>query len=1037
MFKRISRFPVFLTMLAVLLTGGWTPQGLQPSVPQSGSPGAALSPSAPSSFITIPIAKAIPKIDGICNEYGEAAVRTFVDDGGPGVNGTVYLMYNGGYLYVCMVGMPGTFDQRFGSLYLDPQGDGASYVFAQQNDYSLRVGIPGTTKTSLHGTGLANGYVADSVVGAFWDGASTADGQLDTVEYRVELGRFKIDQPCQLFGFAVYHHWFSAVGNDYGYPSNKYFDQPRTWQLAQIQDPICTRPTGKIAYVFRGNTPDATSYYNLLTSHGYTVTLVPLSNVAATDFSLFDLILIADDSGDLNQWGSSGMTAAQVAKITAPNKPIIGLGEGGYAFFGQLASFIGWPNGWHGPQVQWNKANTGPAPFFNGIAVDPIPVYSPPVNSVGIYLNAGPLPTSVVPVTLEDPTKDHASLILDGCHLLWGGSGNPYAMVATGQALFLNSVAYMLPFQCPPVTPPPTDCVQITKTAVPAPPAHVAPGDIIEYTLTYTYSNDAVSCRNIELATLIDSVPVDTVFVPGSAGPGVAPGADGSLVWTVNPAAGPQTKKFKVVVSENQCADQRMVNNRAGIIAGSNPPVISNVVSHPVDCPVIGLPNDEPMFAEGEISIHPYPLVAGHPSTIQVRVTNNTATPQLVNVAFQTSPNKFGIGLDFNSFDNRSALIPAHGSAIVQGVYIPIATGHYCIQIVVTGPGLSQPLVTQRNLDVSENLQPGVADPLTFKVRNNSSAAADISLVVDNTCPGWTAVISSPAGGVLVNMAPGEIRNATLTVTPPNPVTFGSACHIDVQAWIGDQMIGGIRKMDVPPVQLPSDVNPPWEEPEISFVPSPPVVGVAGKICVELQNPLSFSRNVTIEYAVADFGAGIPFTPVAIKNFTLPPNSLARYCADWTPATGGTLHRCVLVTLKQAGYQDMRSQRNVDLRRITIAGFPSLDVPFRIGNPDLVTHTLTLTPTLIGIDPFWKPVILTDPGDPPPNVLGPGQMVNLHLMLLPAVQAKAPGATAPDDYRYGDVSQVEVSAYLDGDLVGGVTVELNTNRMYLPDIERR
>lgn len=1033
MSKRISRFPILLTMLAVLLTAGWAPQGMQTPASQTAASSTPLSPSAPSSIITIPVAKTVPQIDGVCSEYTEGVVETFADGGGG--TGRVYLMYNGGYLYACMQGQPGSFDQRFGSLYLDPQGDGASYIFAQQDDYSLRVGIPGNTDTSMHGTGVANGYVNDSVVGAFWNGVSTADGKLDTVEYRVELGRFKIDQPCQLFGLAVYHHWFSAVGDDYGWPSSKYFDQPRTWQLAQIQSPACTRP--QIAYVFRGNAADATSYYNLLTSHGYTVALIPLSSVATTDFSLFNLILIADDSGNLSQWGSSSMTAAQVAKITAPNIPIIGLGEGGYAFFGKLGEFIGWPNGWHGLQHQWNKANTGPAPFFNTIAVNPIPVYSTPVNSVGIYLNAGPLPTNVVPVTLEDPTKDHASLILDGCHLLWGGSGNPYGMLATGKTLFLNSIAYMLPFQCPPVTQPPTDCVQVTKTAVPAPSTHVAPGDIIEYTITYTYSN-APRCQNTELATLVDSVPLDTIFVPGSAGPGLAPGADGSLVWTVNPAAGTQTKKFKVVVSENQCADQRVVNNRAGLIAGSNPPVISNVISHPVDCPAIGLPNDQPMFAEGEISIHPYPLVAGHPSTIQVRVTNNTATPQPVNVAFQTSPQKFGIGLDFNTFDTRSTVIPANGSAIVEGVLIPIATGHYCIQIVVTGPGLTKPLVTQRNLDVNETLLPGVSDDLPFIVRNNSSAAADISLVVDNTCPGWTAVISSPAGGVLTNMAPGETRNATLTVTPPNPVTLGSGCHIDVQAWIGDQMIGGIRKMDVPPVQLPSDVNPPWEEPEISFNPAVPVVGVTGQVCVELQNPLKVARDVTVEYAIADFGAGIPFTPVATKNLTLPPESLAKYCADWTPAAGGTLHRCALVTLKQAGYQDMRSQRNVDLRQITIAGFPKLDVPFTIGNPDLVTHTLTLKPILIGIDPYWQPDIHTGPGDPPPAMLGPGQMVNLHLMLLPAVQRSALQPAAPDDYLYGDVNQVEISAYLDDQLAGGITVELNTKRLlYLPNIEKR
>ena len=135
-----------------------------------------------------------------------------------------------------------------------------------------------------------------------------------------------------------------------------------------------------------------------------------------------------------------------------------------------------------------------------------------------------------------------------------------------------------------------------------------------------------------------------------------------------------------------------------------------------------------------------------------------------------------------------------------------------------------------------------------------------------------------------------DVRDATLSVTPPTPVTLGSGCHIDVQGWIGDELIGGIRKLDVPPVHLPNDVAPPWLEPEISFVPNPPVVGQPGQICVELQNPRDTPRIVTVEYAVADFGAGIPFTTVATKSFTLPPFSLAKYCADWTPSTTMTLH---------------------------------------------------------------------------------------------------------------------------------------------------
>ena len=335
--------------------------------------------------------------------------------------------------------------------------------------------------------------------------------------------------------------------------------------------------------------------------------------------------------------------------------------------------------------------------------------------------------------------------------------------------------------------------------------------------------------------------------------------------------------------------------------------------------------------------------------------------------------------MTFNTFDTDVITISPMSHAIARGIFTPSASGHYCIQIKITGPNLPNPLYTQRNLDVTESLQGGVPDTLTFSVGNPTSSTADVNLVVDNTCPGWTAIVNPPT---LTGMAPGEVRTATLVVTPPDPVVLGSGCHIDVQGWIGDRMIGGIRKLDVPPVHLPTDVNPPWEEREISFAPETPVVGQPGQICVELQNPLAITQTVTVVFSVADFGAGIGFTPVTTQSFDLPPYSIDKYCVSWTPAASGTLHRCVLVTLQQPGYQDMHSQRNVDLRRMPVSGLGGLDIPFVIGNPDLVGHTLKLVPTLYGLDPSWQVVFHINPGDPPPDVLGAGETVNLHMILI-------------------------------------------------------
>jgi hypothetical protein len=993
------------------------------AAPADSSPTSALT--APQARIVIPLG-ATAKPDGRCDpraEYGDAATFSFTD--AFGVVGTVYLKHDGTNLYVCMMGAAGSFGQRFARVYLD--SDNGRETYAEADDYAFQADFASGGRSSYKGTGVPNGYTPISLPG--WS-AGTATGNADIAEYALPLNL--IGGLCGApFGVAVYHHWVQRVGDDYGWPSNQFFDQPKTWQEAMLGNAPCA---GKIAYVYYGNTASALSFRNLLTPRGYSVTLAPLSAVLATNFGQFDLILIADDSGSLNSWGSAGLTAAQVAQITAPNKPIIGLGEGGYAFFGQLSLFIGWPHGWHGPNDRVIRAAGAPVSYYNFPTVmpaDPIRVYGEPVNEVGIYLSLPP--ADVIPIGLEPVTPDHASLIMQGCRHLWGFSGNPDVMTATGRELFVNAVYYFLHFQCAPLpTPPPENCIRLVKQAIPADGTPVQPGDTIQYNLTYFISQDP-RCQNTR-ARLVDSIPANTTFVPGSASDGISPGADGALTWDVTFGNG--VKTFRVRVSDTACREQRRIANQATLLMPGHAPVVSNAVSHPVNCPPISFPNDQPSYAEEEVQIHPYPLITGTPSHISVKLTNNTAAAQTVTVLFQTSPNRFGIGLDFNSFASTVVTIPANGNVIAHSSFTPVSSGHYCIQIVVLVPGYA-PIITQRNLDVVEDLRPGVTDTLTFKVRNNSSTTANIDLVVVNTCPGWAAVVV-PA--TLLNMTPGEVRTAQLQVTPPNPVVLGSGCHVDVQGWIGDVMIGGIRKLDVPPVHLPVDVQPPWAEPEITVHPSPPVVGQPAQICVQLQNPLPVAKTVTVDFAVADFGAGIPFTLVATQTFVLPPFSNATYCVPWTPAAGGTLHRCIRVTLKQPNYPDQHSQLNLDVVRTPRGILSAVDVPFRVGNPDDVPHVLELRPVIFGIDPYWHLRIWRDPGDPPPDVLGPMEVVTLHLGFMPAGAAavgEAPAAP-PADYTFGDESRVELGVYLDGRQVGGLSVEVRPpERTFLPVMLKR
>jgi uncharacterized repeat protein (TIGR01451 family) len=1005
-------------------------------------PGSSVQPQAMS---VIPYSRAAAIIDGHCtDDYGDAFSDTFTDVAG--VKGTVYLKHDISYLYVCMVGAAGTLRDRFASVYLDTNDDKAAV--AQADDYSLRVQIVDGTTSSWKGDG-AGGYVAATLPG--WSAAASTSPNNDSAEWKIPIAL--TGGGCdQDFGLAVHHQDVDATGDDFGWPANSVYNKPITWQEVSLGSFPCGQ--GRIAYVFRIDTATAGNFKTLLESQGYAPTLILLSTVTApTQFANYEMIIVADDTGSLDNWGSS---AAQVGAIAGAGKPILGLGEGGYAFFGKLGSGIGWPHGWHGPLDSVYGLNVPSyyvrMPFnFTSMVPGTFPLYSNPVNEVGIYFGNNSNP-GVYPIGLEPPyptgqLADHAPLIAETgpvgevllpspCRQLWGYSGGPVAMNSLGSRLFLNAVGFGLDGQklCAPPPPPPA-CVTVEKSAIPAAGATVHPGDVISYTLKYHLSDVANCVAN--RASLVDPIPMDTLYVPNSATDGGIPVA-GTLVWNLGNLAPGATgqESFTVYVLDRQCHDQRRVNN-IGRLNSSLGVFSSNLVSHPVECPPVTFPNTQAPYAEDDIQIYPYPLVTGTPSQLSVRVRNLLNATQVVSVSFQTSPNRFGIGLNYSDLpiagNPRVVTLPPLGTVVVTASWTPVSSGHYCLQVKVEGSGFA-PIYTQHNLDVQEDLRPGVPDHLVFNVGNPTASPADILLVVDNTCPGWVATVS-PTLLVNVGANDSDIRTATLTVIPPFGPPLGTACHIDVQGWIGGKLIGGIRKLDVPPVNLPPG-NPSWEEPEISIAPNPPTVGLPAQFCVQLQNPLSIPRTVVVIYSYADFGAGIGITPIATRTLTLPAFSNNQYCISWTPSPSGTLHRCLFITLQQSGFQDQRSQHNINLVRPLVrpSGLPIL---FFVGNPGLYTRTLTFVPQLVGLDPTALVPQITP--DPPPDGLGPGQVMQFQLELMPGMMASGAGPAAPAvNYGFGDASSAEVGVYLDQELVGGVTVEFGPPvAIFLPNVLRQ
>ena len=195
-----------------------------------------------------------------------------------------------------------------------------------------------------------------------------------------------------------------------------------------------------IAYIYSTDTPSANSYKSLLDANSYSTTIIPMGDVVTTDFLRYGAIIIGSDTED--SWGDP----ASVSAINNPGKPIIGLGEGGYAFFGQLNLDTGSPHGWHGSEKSIYVVDSTHTIFNtpNAITIPPdknITLYTT-TSHVGIYLLS--IPPNVVALGRETDHASHYPLTLENNrYLLWGFTASPADMTATSRDLFINVVSYM------------------------------------------------------------------------------------------------------------------------------------------------------------------------------------------------------------------------------------------------------------------------------------------------------------------------------------------------------------------------------------------------------------------------------------------------------------------------------------------------------------------------------------------------------------------------------------------------------------------
>jgi len=458
----------------------------------------------------------------------------------------------------------------------------------------------------------------------------------------------------------------------------------------------------------------------------------------------------------------------------------------------------------------------------------------------------------------------------------------------------------------------------------------------------------------------------------------------------------------------------------------------------------------DPVYAESEIGVDPYPAIPGQPTELSVEVFNPTDEDRIVTVTFSIAD--FGIGLPFgtaNIVPNPIRIfVPKFGAARGHVIWTPPdwadppgSGGKFCVRVTLELADYD-PIWSQRNIDVGEPLRPGVPHAMTFLVGGwPHTEPVTVSLGLIPHKDGWGFALSQD---VVPNVQPGEPVPVTLTVTPLNDAVLGTGDPIvDVEGFVEGELIGGFRKLDRPPIPLHKPHEKGYAETEIIIEPYPPDQGVLTSVSTVVQNTSDTTMTVDLEFGWADFGIGIPFTTTGMvpttRSVTLGPEMTKTATVAWTPVRSG--HQCVQIRLHTEGYESQESQRNVDVAERPPCGETKAftftvynDAPFSVtvdvgsitfNVPADWQITVTPSPTL-QLGPFNEGVVTVTVQIPCPPTFQAVQ----SLWTIQAVQQAA-----------GSIPTIDVEAYVEGVLKGGIEIQfaepvLERHWIYMPLVLR-
>ena len=453
----------------------------------------------------------------------------------------------------------------------------------------------------------------------------------------------------------------------------------------------------------------------------------------------------------------------------------------------------------------------------------------------------------------------------------------------------------------------------------------------------------------------------------------------------------------------------------------------------------------DPVYAESEISVDPYPVVPGQPTELSVEVFNPTDEDCIVTATFSIA--HFGIGLPFSTTHIASnpirIFVPAHGAARGHVIWEPPRwRGKFCVRVTLEMEG-HEPLWSQRNIDVGEPLERGEPHSLVFPVGSwPSTEPVTITLGLINHREGWDVSLSEDT---LVSVQPGQPVSVTLTVTPSNDARLGTGDPIvDVEGFVEGELIGGFRKLDRPPAPLHKPHEKGYAESEIGVDPYPPQLGRDSRVSTVVHNTSDTTVTVELEFGWAGFGMGIPFTTTGMmpytRSVTLSPEMTATAWVTWTPTYSG--HQCILVRLNAAGYEPQESQRNVDVVERPPCG-ETKTYTFTVRNESHLTVTVEIGLITFDVPADWE--VTVTPSDT--LTLGPySEGVVTVTVRIPCPLTLQAMHTSQEMHvlqqEAGGVPTIDVEGYIDGEQVGGVELQFSGKApgerftIYLPVVLR-